>query len=215
MHRLTVRTVLAITFVGAACLASSPRPEAAPSTGAVTERFVGRAPSESDPAGSSYIEIVIQRWSTDDERDSLCGTLVKDGPGALLAAVHKVLQRPAGVVLIPGIPGAGARVRTRQARNVVFARAVDTPKGRQVIIAADQYLAFGEPTLNWSSEYEFTLLDIRFGADGTGVGKLARPGKVVYNKNTKSIEIDDYAAQPVRLADVRSEKAFNGSRGSK
>jgi len=215
MRRLTVRTVLAITFVAAACVAWSPRPEAAPSTGAVTERFVGRAPSDSDPAGSSYIEIVIQHWSTDDERDSLGGTLVRDGPDALLAAVHKVLQRPAGVVLIPGIPGAGARVRTRQARNIVFARNVDTPKGRQVIIATDQYLAFGEPTLNWSSDYEFTLLDIRLGADGTGLGKLSRPGKLVYNKNTKLIEIDDYVAQPVRLTDVRSEKPSNGSRGSK
>jgi len=215
MHRLTVRTVLAITFVGAACLASSPRPEAAPSTGAVTERFVGRAPSESDPAGSSYIEIVIQRWSTDEERDSLRGTLAKDGPDALLAAVHKVLQRPAGVVLIPGIPGAGARVRTRQARNVVFARDVKTPKGRQVIVATDQYLAFGEPTLNWPSDYEFTLLDVRFGAAGTGVGKLAGPDKLVYNKITQVIEIGDYAAQPVRLTEVRSEKAPGGSRGSK
>ena len=214
MRRPNVRTVAAVTAVVCACLASSPRPEAA-SGGGVSERFVGRAPSDSDPAGSSYIEIVIQRWSTDDERESLCGTLVKDGPGALLAAVHRVLQRPAGVVLIPGIPGAGARVRTRQARNVVFARDVGTPEGRQVIVATDQYLAFGEPTLNWPSDYEFTLLDIRFGADGTGVGKLARPGKVVYNTATKIIEIDDYAAQPVRLTDVRSEKAANGSRGSK
>ena len=214
MQRLSVRTVLVITVVASACLASSPRPEAT-AIGGVSERFVGRAPSDSDPAGSSYIEILIQRWSTDDERDSLCGTLVKDGPGALLAAVHRILQRPAGVVLIPGIPGAGARVRTRQARNIVFARNVDRPKGHQLIIATDQYLALGEPTLKWPSDDEFTLLDVRFGADGTGVGKLARPGKVVYNKETKLLEIDDYAAQPVRLTDVRSEKTSDGSRGSK
>lgn len=214
MHRLTVRTVLAITLVAAAWLASTPRLEAA-STGAVIERFIARAPSDSDPAGASYIEIVIQRWSTDNERDDMGGTLLKSGPTALLGVVQKVLQRPVGVVVIPGIPGAGARVRTRQARNVVFARNVDTPKGRQVIIATDQYLAFGEPTLNWSSDYEFTLLDIRFGADGTGVGKLARPGKLIYNEDTKLIEIDDYAAQPVRLTEVRSEKPSNGSRGSK
>lgn len=214
MHRLTVRTVLAITLVAAAWLASTPRLEAG-STGAVIERFIARAPSDSDPAGASYIEIVIQRWSTDNERDDMGGTLLKSGPTALLGVVQKVLQRPVGVVVIPGIPGAGARVRTRQARNVVFARNVDTPKGRQVIIATDQYLAFGEPTLNWSSDYEFTLLDIRFGADGTGVGKLARPGKLIYNEDTKLIEIDDYAAQPVRLTEVRSEKPSNGSRGSK
>ena len=84
-----------------------------------------------------------------------------------------------------------------------------------LIVATDQYLAFGEPTLNWPSDYEFTLLDIRFGVDGTGVGKLAGHDQVVYNKNTNIFEIADYVAQPVRLTDVRSEKASNGSRGSK
>jgi hypothetical protein len=181
----------------------------------VSERFVAKAPSDSDPAGASTIEILIQRWSTDEERDDLGGTLLKRGPDALLSALQKVLKRPAGVVVIPGIPGAGARVRTRQARNVLFARDVETPNGRQVIVAADQYLAFGAPTKEWSFEYEFTLLDIRFGPDGTGVGKLAPPGKVVYNKETKIIEIDNYVAQPVRLTEVKSEKPSVASRGSK
>ena len=81
-----------------------------------------------------------------------------------------------------------------------------TAKGRQVIIGTDQYLAFGEPTKQWPSDYEFTLLDIRFGPDGTGVGKLGPPAKMVYNKETKLIELDNYAAQPARLTDVRSEK---------
>ncbi len=186
-----------------------------PATVAVSERFVAKAPSDSDPAGASTIEILIQRWSTDEERDDLGGTLLKRGPDALLSALQKVLKRPAGVVVIPGIPGAGARVRTRQARNVLFARDVETPNGRQVIVAADQYLAFGAPTKEWSFEYEFTLLDIRFGPDGTGVGKLAPPGKVVYNKGTKIIEIDNYVAQPVRLTEVKSEKPSVASRGSK
>ena len=210
----SIRTILAIVFAAAVCLAVGPRPDAG-ATGAVSERFVAKAPSDTDPAGASYIEILIQRWSTDEDRDDLRATLLERGPDALLPALHKVLRRPAGVVLIPGIPGAGARARTRQARNVLFARDVETPKGRQVIIATDQYLAFGAPTKEWSFDYEFTLLDIRFGSDGTGVGKLARPGKVVYNKETKIIEIDNYAAQPVRLTEVKSDKPSIGSRGSK
>ena len=205
MSRLSVRPILAIAFAAAVCLAVSPR------SGAVEkvvpfERFVARAPSESDPATTSRIEIMIQRWSTDKERDNLCETLFQGGPDGLLPALQKMLGRPAGVVVIPGIPGAGARVRTRQARNVLFARDIETPKGRQVIIATDQYLAFGEPTKTWPSDYKFTLLDIRFGPDGKGVGKLAPPAKVVYNKETKIIELQNYGAQPVRLTEVRSEK---------
>ena len=75
-----------------------------------------------------------------------------------------------------------------------------------MVIATDQYLAFGEPSQKWPSDYEFTLLDIRFGPDGKGVGKLAPPAKVVYNSETKLIELENYGAQPVRLTEVTSEK---------
>jgi hypothetical protein len=211
MRSETIRPIPAVIFAAAVCLAVSPPPDAG-ATSAFVERFVARAPGESDPAATSYIEILIQRWSTDEERDDLRGTLLERGPDALLSAVQKVLKRPAGVVVIPGIPGAGARVRTRQARNVLFARDLETPKGRQVIIVTDQYLAFGEPTKDWPSDYQFTLLDIRFGPDGTGTGKLAPPAKVVYNKETKIIELDNYVAQPVRLIGVRSETTATRSR---
>ena len=194
-----------IIFAAAVGLGMSPPPDPA-ATSAFVERLVARAPVESEAVASSYIEILVQRWSTDAERDDLRGTLLERGPDALLSAVQKVLKRPAGVVVIPGIPGAGARVRTRQARNVVFARDLQTAKGRQVIIVTDQALAFGEPTKDWPTDYQFTLLDIRFGPDGTGTGKLATPANVVYNKETKIIELDSYAAQPARLISVRSER---------
>lgn len=203
-NRYSATLLLALPFM-VAMVPAFANPDAA-TMNAVIERFVARAPSESDPGGTSRIEILIQRWSTDEERDNLCETLLQDGPDALLPALQRVLRRPAGVVVIPGIPGAGARVRTRQARNVLFARDVETPKGRQVILVTDQYLAFGEPTKAWSSDYEFTLLDIRFGPDGKGVGKLSPPAAVVHNKATKIIELENYEAQPVRLIEVRSEK---------
>jgi len=209
-NRYSATLLLALPFM-VAMVPAFANPDAA-TMGAVIERFVARAPSESDPGGTSRIEILIQRWSTDEERDNLCETLLQEGPDALLPALQRVLRRPAGVVVIPGIPGAGARVRTRQARNVLFARDLETPKGRQVIIVTDQYLAFGEPTKDWPSDYQFTLLDIRFGPDGTGTGKLAPPAKVVYNKETKIIELDNYVAQPVRLIGVRSETTATRSR---
>jgi hypothetical protein len=101
-------------------------------------------------------------------------------------------------------------------RPLQFAREIETPAGRRVVIATDQdlqfgertpqYLGFGERTSRPPSEYAFTLLDIRFGPDGEGVGKLAPATMVVYNKETKTIEIENYGAQPVRLTEVRSEK---------
>ena len=204
MRRVSVRPILATAFAAVVCIAVSPRSDAAKVT--PFERFVARAPSASDPAATaSPIDIVIERWATDQERDDLLGALLQRGPDALLPALQKQRRR-AGVVFYPGIIGAGARVRQRRSRVLLFAREIKTPQGRQVILAGEQYLAFGEPSQKWPSAYTFTLLDIRFGPDGKGVGKLAPPGKVVYNKETKIIELENYAAQPVRLTEVRSEK---------
>ena len=82
-----------------------------------------------------------------------------------------------------------------------------TANGRRVIIAADRRLALGEPPVKERpTGYEFTLVDIRFGPDGKGIGKVAPAGEVVYNNESDLIEIQNYTAQAVRLTDIRSEK---------
>ena len=201
----SLRPVLTALVAVAACIAVSPRTDAA-ATPAPVERFDARAQSLSDPgAAAGPISIMIQQWSTDAEFDNLREMLIQGGPDALLPALQKV-WRPNGLVLIPGIQGAGARARTPRPKEVRFARETRTAAGRQVIVATDQALAFGEPTKTWPSDYEFTLLDIRFGLDGKGIGKIATPDKVVYNKETHTIELENFASQPVRLKDVRSDK---------
>ena len=91
-------------------------------------------------------------------------------------------------------------------RNLKFAQEIKTPTGRQVILVADQHLGFGELGRDFeSSQPEFTLVDIRFGPDGKGVGKLASAAKVTFNTRTHLFEIENYASQPVRLSHVRSE----------
>jgi hypothetical protein len=48
-------------------------------------------------------------------------------------------------------------------------------------------------------------VDIRFGADGQGVGKVAPASQVAYNKETRLFEVQDFATQPVRLTNVHTE----------
>ena len=106
----------------------------------------------------------------------------------------------------PGLHGLGARVRERRAHNFQFAQEIKTPTGRQVVIATDQHLGFGEPARTpRSSDYEFTLIDIRFGPDGVGVGKMATESNVAYNKEKKTIELGNYRTLPEQLSAVRSE----------
>jgi hypothetical protein len=170
------------------------------------EQFVARAVSVSGPADAGPIEIYIERWSTDDEVDTLRGALVQGNAGKLLPVLQQQKRR-AGVVLMPGVQAHGARTRTRTPRNLLFAREVVTPTGRRVIAASDEHLGLGELGLDARrSISEFNLIDIRFGENGTGVGKVAAAADVAFSPATKMFEVKNYANQPVRLMDVRSEK---------
>ena len=108
-------------------------------------------------------------------------------------------------IVVPGF--------TTTERNVANApehirdmQAAKTPTGRHLILVADQHLGFGESGRNFeSSQPEFTLIDIRLGPDGKGVGKLAPSTKVTYDKKTRSFELENFGSQPIRLRDVRSE----------
>jgi hypothetical protein len=217
MNPVSLRPIIATLFGAAICLAMSPQPGATAKQ-PMTARFVARAVSPLDAKDGGPIEILIERWSTDDDLENLRAALLTRG------AAFQRARPEAGVVLMPGVQSLGARVLARRTLPIQFARQIDTPAGRQVVIATNQHLGFGEPPARTQvvlatdqrpdsgertgnappREPEFTLLDIRLGPDGKGVGKLAPAAKVVYNQVKKIFEIENYTAQPVRLSEVKS-----------
>ncbi len=205
MSLRNLRTFVATACAASLCLAVSPATTVAAGTDAPFQRFVARAPVDGDPASFGRIDIMIEHWSTDKDGEELAAALNKGGPAGLLPALQS-LRRRVGVLLIPGVPGSGARARLRHPINLYFARQIETPKGRQMILVADHPLAFGQPTVKWPAEFAFSLLDVRFTADGTGIGKVAPAEKLAYNKETHSIEAANYDALPVRLLEMKSDK---------
>ncbi|TMA19797.1 MAG: hypothetical protein E6J85_11265 [Deltaproteobacteria bacterium] len=197
----------AVSCLPIACASSGPvvasHARASPGTD-FPAHLLGRSISVSGDEDTGPIEIYLERWSTDEELDKVLGTLAESGPGELLDVLER--QRvPAGVMLLPGVQGHGERVRTPTPKRIQFAREIVTPAGRQVILASDERLGVGESQLDARKKiYEFTLMDIRFGPDGTGVGKIAAAGDVVYNPETKILELKDYDTKPVRLTNVKS-----------
>jgi hypothetical protein len=226
MSRLSLRAILATALVAAACLGVSAI--AAEYIGPV-ERLVATAVDLTDGSASAgRIDLVIERWSSDEERQHLYRPILASNPNQLLAAIQEVRHR-VGFIQSPGLQGAGARARLRRAQNIYFAREISTPAGRRVIVATDRHLGFGEapPAVAnadgshaWSYAQppaeEFTLIDIRLGADGKGIGKFVPATQVAYDKGTGAIEVENYAGLPVRLMNVTSERVVTkGSEGSR
>src|SRR3954468_3819483 len=202
MNDVRLRTIFAAVCAAAVSVAFAPATPNTGKTSPIIAHFAAKAPYVGDPGSPAQIDIMIERWSTDKDLENLRGALSKDGGEGLLPVLQGMIRR-AGVVLIPGVQASGARARLRHPFNVYFAKQIETPNGRQVILGADHYLAFGQPTAEWSEDFEFSLLDIRIGADGTGVGKVARAGNVAYNQQAKTIEIADYGKIPVQLTEVK------------
>lgn len=150
----------------------------------------------SRPGGgrAGTLDIVIERWSTDEERDRLRDTLTEKGSDALLSALRDIRPR-AGYI----------RTSTSLGWDVQFAREHPLEGGGlRVIVATDRPLSFWEL---WArprrADYGFTLAEIRLAADGRGEGKLVPAAKVTWNEAARAVEVENYAFEPVRLTEVR------------
>jgi hypothetical protein len=194
MVRVTLRIALAACALG---LVLSSRPAVAERI-ATVEHLLAQA-------ASGPVDIVIEHWSPDQEREQLQAALVKGDPD-LLAGALQLFKSRAGFVMFPGVRGRGARVRTRRGQNLQFAREITSKTGRQLILATYGRPGFDEWNREKPSPAEFMLLDIRIGPDGTGVGKLGATSAAVYNEETRTFELEHYDTQPVVLHEVRSEK---------
>ena len=218
MSLASIRPVLGAAVVFAIFLAASPRPVTA-QRATPFERLVAKALNPSDPGEQpANIDIVIERWSTDEESDSLRDTLMQAGADKLddMMGTLQTIQhthRRVGIMELPSWQGLGSLRATRRSRVVQFARNIMTPSGRQVIVALDQPVTIEQPVATIlgpasgrvPAPREFQLFDIRFGQDGKGIGKVATANMLTYNKETRTIELANFGKQPVRLTDVTSQ----------
>ena len=147
--------------------------------------------------GATTLNIVIERWSTDEERAKLLDTLVEKGPDKLLDVVDDIKPR-AGFI----------RTNRSLGWDIQYAREFPLPTGgKRIIFVTDRPMGFYEMhNSTRSADYEFMLCEIHLGPDGKGEGKLATATKISYNKDEKKIELENYGTQPVRLTQVTLDK---------
>lgn len=146
---------------------------------------------------ASVVQIVIERWSTEEERELLKNTLLQKGSNALLGTLQSVKPR-VGFMKMPNTLG----------WDLLYARSTTNDDGtRRVFLATDRRVAFGEVRNQTRSlQYDFTLVEIHFDAQGKGEGKLSLGVKVEVDPKTQQLELENYGARPVDLVNVKVDK---------
>jgi len=146
---------------------------------------------------TAIIDIVVERWSTDEERDMLLTTLQEFGHDKLIETLQKIRPR-VGYMRTPNSIG----------YDLYYARNHAQPDGsRRVVLATNRRVNFREAVNNTRSmDYQLTLIELHLDAGGKGDGKLVPAAKVAWDRDAKRIEVENYNALPVDLMQVVAKK---------
>ena len=158
------------------------------------ERFTAAAINMNN-GSSGTIEMVVNRWSTDAERDRLMAVLLEKGPDKLLDELQKLPR--VGFIRTPNSIG----------YDLHYARkASGEDGGEHVVLATDRYITFWEAVNRPRTiDYPFTLIELHIGADGKGEGRMSIATRIIHDKKKNEIVLENYQSQPVLLTEVRKE----------
>lgn len=189
-HTQGHRLALAISAVALTVVASA-------QTLGTPERFTASAINTNN-ASVGIIDISVQRWSTDKERDALMEVMLKKGPDKLLDALQDT--RPVGHFGAPG----------QLSWDLRFARRIPLPDGgERVVLVTDRRIGFWEAARQPRSfDYPFTVIELRLNAEGEGEGKMSIATKVIVDKDENMITLEDFNLQPVQLTHVKREQSL-------
>jgi hypothetical protein len=139
------------------------------------------------------VDLVVERWSTPEEIEKLHTTLVEKGGAGLLPVLQKIRPR-CGYASVGG--GIGW--------DIYSCREIPLPGGgRRILLATDRPVGFWEARDGGRSrDYEFSLAEIRLGSNGKGEGKAIPAAKLTWDQASRTLEIENYQREPLRLTDV-------------
>jgi len=144
---------------------------------------------------SGDLEIGIERWSSETERDGLQKALADGGVAALTKALPALTPR-AGYVR--GTGSGGGSVDLRYAREVVLADGA-----RRVILATDRIEKPADGSNPNADTYDYLIVEVRLDKTGKGEGRTAGPQRLRYDKASSTLEIVSYASEPVWIKDLK------------
>ena len=184
-------SLIAITCSSAVALSLSLHAQ----TMGTPERYTANAINMNRGAAGP-IDIAVNRWSTDKDRDRLMSVLMTKGPEKLLDVLQDMPR--VGYIKTPDSIG----------WDLHFARKVPMPDGgERVVLLTDRRIGFWEAANRPRTiDYPFTVIELRLNRDGEGEGKMSVATKIVPDKENKIVTLENYDIQPVMLTNVKRER---------
>jgi hypothetical protein len=139
------------------------------------------------------VEIVINRWSTDGEREVLKAVLKAAGNEAMVQEMQKLPQ--VGYIRTPETMGDA----------LMFARETTLPDGsRQVVVATNRPISVaGSLAPGAAQKYDLSVIEMRWKkGDSKGEGKMTIAAKASIDPKTGNVSIQNYAGMPSVLRDI-------------
>ena len=164
------------------------------------ELFTGFAINMNSGPSTATVDFMVERWSTDAERDALLAILQEEkDPNRANAQLLKALQKTPKV----------GYIRTPQTLAWDLHYAHQTPLedgGRRIVLATDRPIGFREArNQSRSMDYPFTLVEIRLDKGDRGQGKILAGTRLLVDKNNHLV-LENYGQQPVRFNEIRKLK---------
>ncbi|MFI5178313.1 MAG: hypothetical protein ACHQO8_07110 [Vicinamibacterales bacterium] len=145
---------------------------------------------------NARVELVINRWSTEAERQKLITTFQEKGPDKLLDALQDT--KAVGYLKLPNRLGYDLRFARQTALD---------DGGTRIVLVTDRPIGQEEArSMARTMDYPFTLVEIHLKKDGTGEGKLSVATKIELNKKDNSVVLENWDTEPVRLNAVKIDK---------
>ena len=156
------------------------------------------------PPGAQTVRIRINGWSTAAVRQRLITTMLEKGDDALLRELQKAPI--VGRWNIPGFQGPDIH-QLRLGHDIHYAWQAPLPEGgKRIVLATDRYIGFVEARDQPRTiDYPFTLMELRLDREGKGEGKMAVATKISFDKKKNTMELENYASEPVRLNNLTAK----------
>lgn len=180
----TALVILAIT-AGAALSQQKGAPES------FTANLQATGGTAAGGAGAATIQVNVQRYTPEADRNAVASALKSGGYAAFLTALKKA-------------PEVGTVTFGEKKWPIRWAREQTTPKGRNIVVVTDQPIYFvggGSIDAKPRAGYDVAVIQMFVDDVGLGNGTMAAAAKVKPGGES-GVEIEDYADKPIKMVSV-------------